>query len=126
MIFAVFPKIAEFELGNNLPFLATTRILMAAVEAGVGREVDHEIISGYAIKAVENRRTIGSDSSDYLDWLADDDRLPLNRSQLDDLLVDRSSLIGRAPAQVQEIIERIAEVVTERPRAATYNPEPIF
>ena len=39
--FGAFPHVIEAELAKYLPFLATTKILMAAVKAGIGREVAH-------------------------------------------------------------------------------------
>ena len=42
--FGAFPAVIEAELRRYLPFLATTKILMAAVRAGVGRETAHEVI----------------------------------------------------------------------------------
>jgi adenylosuccinate lyase len=61
-----------------------------------------------------------------LDRLAGDERIPLDRPVLDDLVADRSALVGNAPAQVQAVTERIAEVVAARPEAAAYDPEPII
>ena len=42
--FGAFPEVIAAELARYLPFLATTKILMAAVKAGVGRELAHEVI----------------------------------------------------------------------------------
>ena len=42
--FGAFPAVIERELDRYLPFLATTKVLMAAVRAGVGREAAHEAI----------------------------------------------------------------------------------
>ena len=42
--FGAFPAMIDRELERYLPFLATTRILMAAVRAGVDRETAHEVI----------------------------------------------------------------------------------
>ena len=42
--FGAFPAVIERELDRYLPFLATTKVLMAAVRAGVGRESAHEAI----------------------------------------------------------------------------------
>src|SRR5690606_22667395 len=39
-----YPAVIERELGRYLPFLATTKVLMSAVRAGVGREAAHEAI----------------------------------------------------------------------------------
>src|SRR6476619_660063 len=42
--FGVFPAVVERELDRYLPFLATTKVLVAAVRHGVGREAAHEVI----------------------------------------------------------------------------------
>src|SRR4029077_16237162 len=39
-----YPAVIGKELDRYLPFLATTKVLIAAVKAGVGREVAHEAI----------------------------------------------------------------------------------
>jgi adenylosuccinate lyase len=40
----IFERAISAELDRNLPFLATTKILMAAIKNGVGRENAHEVI----------------------------------------------------------------------------------
>ena len=47
--FGAFPAVIQRELDRYLPFLATTKVLMAAVRAGVGREVAHEAIKEAAV-----------------------------------------------------------------------------
>ncbi len=55
--FGAFPAVIERELRRYLPFLATTKVLMAAVRAGVGRETAHEVIKEHAVAvALEMRR----------------------------------------------------------------------
>ena len=44
--FGAFPAVVARELDRYLPFLATTKVLMGAVRAGVGREVAHEVDQG--------------------------------------------------------------------------------
>ncbi len=44
--FGVFPAVVQRELDRYLPFLTTTKVLLAAVRRGVGREVAHEVIRG--------------------------------------------------------------------------------
>src|SRR6201999_2590214 len=46
--FGAYPAVIARELDRYLPFLATTRVLMAAVRAGVGRETAHEIVAEHA------------------------------------------------------------------------------
>ena len=124
--FEAYPVVVERELEEYLPFLATTRILVALVMAGMGREPAHGIISGHATAAAQTRRDASPGVPGRLDRLAGDERIPRDRPALDDLVADRSALVGNASAQVQAGTERIAEVVAARPEAAAYAPEPIL
>ena len=47
--FGAFPAVIQRELDRYLPFLATTKVLMAAVRRGVGREAGHEAIKQAAV-----------------------------------------------------------------------------
>ena len=62
--FGAYPAVIQRELDRYLPFLATTRILIAAVRAGVGREAAHEVIREHAVAVAlamrEQRRRTGS------------------------------------------------------------------
>ena len=49
------------ELDRYLPFLATTRMLMAAVRAGVGREAAHEVIKEHAVAVALAMREKGAE-----------------------------------------------------------------
>ncbi len=124
--FGVYPAVVERELRRYLPFLATTRVLVAAVQAGMGREEAHEIIKGHAVSAALALRVDGASETDLLDRLAADGRLPLDRVTLDTVVEDPSAFAGNAPAQVAAVVERIAVVVAARPWAAAYDPEPIL
>jgi len=124
--FGAYPAVVEREIRQYLPFLATTRVLVAAVQAGVGREEAHEAIKGHAVEAALARRDEGVSETDLLDRLAGDDRLPLDRTALDGLLADPSAFVGNASAQVAAVVERVADVVAAHPQAAAYDPEPIL
>ncbi|MCS5671511.1 MAG: adenylosuccinate lyase [Acidimicrobiales bacterium] len=124
--FGVYPAVVERELRRYLPFLATTRVLVAAVQAGVGREEAHEVIKGHAVAAALALQVDGASETDLLDRLAADGRLPLDRFTLDAVVEDPSAFAGNAPAQVAAVVERIAVVVAARPWAAAYDPEPIL
>ena len=124
--FGVYPAVVERELRRYLPFLATTRVLVAAVQAGMGREEAHEVIKGHAVAAALALRVDGASETDLLDRLAADGRLPLDRVTLDAVVEDPSAFAGNAPAQVAAVVERIAVVVAARPWAAAYDPEPIL
>ena len=47
--FGAYPAVIERELDRYLPFLATTKVLIAAVRRGVGREQAHEAIREHAV-----------------------------------------------------------------------------
>jgi adenylosuccinate lyase len=121
-----YPAVIEHELTQYLPFLATTRVLVAAMQAGLGREEAHEIIKEHAVAAALSRREDPQGGTDLLARLANDQRLPLDQAALETLLADPAVFVGNAGAQVDAVISRIAEVVAERPEAAVYYPEKIL
>ena len=123
--FGAFPAMINRELERYLPFLATTRILMAAVRAGVGRETAHEIIKENAVAVALNMRENGGDQ-DLVDRLADDPRLPLDRAALDAALADKHAFIGAAGSQINRVVDQVNCLVEEHPDAATYTPGDIL
>ncbi|MEV1179006.1 adenylosuccinate lyase [Nonomuraea sp. NPDC049784] len=123
--FGAFPAVMSAELDRYLPFLATTKMLMAAVRAGVGRETAHELIKEHAVAAALEMRSRGA-ANELLDRLAADARFPLERIQLDGLLADRVSFTGAAADQVEAVAQRVGEVVAAHPQAAAYRPGAIL
>ncbi|GAA4992176.1 hypothetical protein GCM10025734_19980 [Kitasatospora paranensis] len=123
--FGAFPAVIEAELDRYLPFLATTKVLMGAVRAGVGRETAHEVIKEHAVASALAMRE-GARENALLGRLADDERIPLDRAALDALLADRLSFTGAAGAQVAEIVRRIEAVADAHPAAAKYAPGDIL
>jgi adenylosuccinate lyase len=116
--FGAFPAVIEAELQRFLPFLTTTRVLMAAVRAGVGRETAHEVIKEHAVAVALGMRAGGA--NDLYDRLAADPRLGLGRDQLAG--VDPLELTGSARSQVDAIAARVAELATRFPSGAAYTP----
>jgi adenylosuccinate lyase len=123
--FGAYPAVIERELNRYLPFLATTRILIAAVKAGMGREAAHELISEHAVAVALAMRERGADP-DLLDRLAADPRLPLDRAALDEALADRRVFIGAADTQVGAVAAAADELVSRYPEAAKYSPGAIL
>jgi adenylosuccinate lyase len=124
--FGAFPAVVDRELGRYLPFLATTKVLMGAVRAGVGREVAHEAIKEHAVASALAMREQGTERNELLDRLAADERIPLDRAALDSLMGDRLSFTGAAAGQVAEVVRRVEEVVKAHPAAAGYRPGAIL
>ena len=123
--FGAYPAVVSRELDRYLPFLATTRVLMAAVRAGVGRETAHEAIKEHAVAVALAMREQGADN-DLLDRLAADPRLPLDRAGLDAAFADRSVFTGAAGAQVAAVVAAVDALVARYPWAAAYAPSPIL
>jgi adenylosuccinate lyase len=123
--FGAYPAVIERELERYAPFLATTKILVAAVRAGMGRESAHAVIREHAVAVALAVREKGA-GNDLLDRLADDGRLPLDRADLDGLLADRLLFTGAAAEQVGAVVARVATVVARYPSAATYRPASIL
>ena len=118
--FGAFPAVIAAELERYLPFLATTKILMAAVKAGVGREIAHEVIKEHAVKAALGMRE--GKTNTLLDDLAADERLPLDRSALDTLISAPLEFTGEARQQVARVVSRIEAITSAHPAAVQYKP----
>jgi len=122
--FGVFKGAINAELEKYLPFLATTKILMAAVKKGVGREVAHEAIKKHAIAAALNMRE--GKPQDLISRLATEKVLNLSAAELNDLITEPLSFVGLAQQQVSDIAQKVAVIVKKYPQAASYLPKPII
>jgi adenylosuccinate lyase len=114
------------ELDRYLPFLATTKVLMASVQAGVGRETAHEAIKEHAVAVALAMREQGIERNDLLDRLAADQRIPLDRAALDALLADRLPFTGVAGAQVAAVVKRVSDVAGRFGNVSGYTPAAIL
>jgi adenylosuccinate lyase len=120
-----YPAVIARELERYLPFLGTTRVLMAAVRAGVGRETAHEVIGRHARDVAVQVREHGADRNDLLDRLAADPALPVDRATLDETIRTPLEFTGAAATQIAEVVGRIEKLAAEHPDAAAYQPGPI-
>jgi adenylosuccinate lyase len=124
--FGAFPAVIERELDRYLPFLATTKVLMAAVRRGVGREQAHEAIKENAVAVALAMREQGTDRNELFARLAADSRLGLSGAELDALLAAPLSFTGAARTQVAAVVAQVEKVLATDPGAASYAPEPIL
>ena len=124
--FGAFPAVIERELARYLPFLATTKVLMAAVRHGVGRETAHEAIKEHAVAVALEMRERGAERNELLERLSADPRLGLTADDLAALVAEPVTFTGAAAAQVAEVVRRVAEVVAEHSVAAGYVPDGIL
>ena len=113
--FGAFPAVIQRELDRYLPFLSTTKVLMAAVRNGVGRESAHEAIKEAAVGTALDMRK-GQADNDVFARLAADPRLGLTEAQLASLVAEPITFTGAAVDQVQAVVRRVAEVDRPSPR----------
>ena len=121
-----YPAVIASELDRYLPFLATTKVMMAAVKAGVGRETAHEAIKGHALDIAAELREHGTDRNDLLERLAADPALNVDHSALEQLVRAPLEFTGAARTQIAEVVGRVEKVAAEYADAAAYHPAPIL
>jgi adenylosuccinate lyase len=124
--FGAFPAVINAELQRYLPFLATTKVLIAAVRHGVGRESAHEAIKEHAVAVALEMRETGRGENDLLDRLAADPRLGVTRAELNAALAGPMELTGTAGQQVTALARQIEKIAASHPEAASYRPGPVL
>jgi adenylosuccinate lyase len=106
----VYPAVIAKHLREELPFMATENILMAAVAAGGDRQDLHERIRQHSQAAATEVKQHGR-PNDLLERLAADPAfagVDLNAA------VNPNDLVGRSPEQVDEFIAEVVEPIRER------------
>jgi adenylosuccinate lyase len=116
-----FPSAIAQENERNLPFLATTTILMESVKRGAGRETAHEAIKEHSLAAVKAMRN-GSAGPDLLDRLAGDKRIGLGKKALLGILAESARFVGAAPNQVDVFVSEVKPLARKVKGAAEYRP----
>jgi adenylosuccinate lyase len=124
--FGAYPAVIERELDRYLPFLATTKVLVAAVRRGVGREQAHEAIKDHAVAAALRLREQGAEGNDLLERLGSDPRLHLEPDELAGILAHPIDFVGAAPRQVAQVVAQVEALVAADPAAAAYRPGDIL
>jgi len=98
--FGIFENEINLELNENLPLLATTKILMECVKAGLGREAAHELIKEHSTK-----------SKDFFGLLVMEKEFPLTLDQLNLLIKDPADFAGISIQQSDEVKKLISKKV---------------
>jgi adenylosuccinate lyase len=99
--FGIFEENINKELSENLPFLASTQILMSCVKAGMGREIAHEMIKKHATTTTP---------SNFFAALTSEKDFPLTIDQLNQLIKNPVDFAGSAVEQSKEIADQINKV----------------
>jgi adenylosuccinate lyase len=99
--FGIFEENINNELTDQLPFLATSQILMSCVKAGMGREVAHALIKKHA-----TTNTAGN----FFKALSSENNFPLSIDQLNELIKNPADFAGSAIEQSQMVADEIRRV----------------
>ena len=116
-----FPAAILAENERNLPFLATTTILMEAVKNGAGRETAHGAIKEHALAAAKAMRS-GDGKSGLLERIAGDRRIGLGKKALQAILAENARFVGAAPHQVDAFVAEVKPLAKRFKGAADYQP----
>ena len=114
------------EVRAQLPFLATTTLLMEGVKAGGGRETLHGIIRDHAVAVARGLHEGSLAKNDLAERLGDDPAFPLDRPAVLAVLADPARFLGDAPAQAKGFMTALAPLRKRFPAAEHYRPEPIL
>jgi adenylosuccinate lyase len=99
--FGAFEDEIKAELDEQLPLLATSKILMECVKAGMGREVAHQLVKKHS-----------TTSGNFFEALANEKEFPLSLDQLKDLIKEPSDFAGMATEQSGTVTKKI-KLVTD-------------
>ncbi len=108
----VYNKIIERHIREELPFMATENILMAAVKKGGDRQKIHERIRIHSMEAAKRVKMEGAEN-DLLDRIANDSLIGLSREEIERLL-NVENFVGRAPQQVHEFISNYVDPLLQQ------------
>ena len=125
--FGVFPAVISSELREQMPYLGTTKMLMAAVRAGIGRETAHEVIKEHAMALKMAQREVGGLPNDLPERVAADLRMQgVELSDLRAALANPIDLTGAAVAQVGNFVRTLEPVMAAYYEEARYRPGEIL
>lgn len=116
----VFEDSLAAEIEASLPYLASTRLLTAAVEKGMGREEAHAVLSRY----LANNEEVSV--AGVAAGLGDDNEFPLEAKEIEALIRDVLGLAGAAQAQITAFSAEAKNYLKRFPEAPEYTPAEVI
>jgi len=101
--FGAFEDKIKAELDKQLPLLATTKLLMECVKAGMGREAAHQLIKKHS-----------TTEGNFFEAIASEKEFPLSLDQLKDLIKEPSDFAGMATEQSKAVNKKIKSVTNSK------------
>jgi adenylosuccinate lyase len=106
----VYPEVIRRHVDEELPFMATENILMAAVAAGGDRQDVHERIRQHSLAAAAGVKELGRPNDLFARLRGDPMFAKLDLQSI----LDPQAFVGRAPHQVDEFIRSVISPIRER------------
>jgi len=111
------------DLERYMPFLATTTLLMEAVQRGAGREAAHEAIKEHAVAVALEMREQGLARNDLAQRLGADDRFPLDVDSIETTIRQSQELVGMASRQVAHFSTQASALKEAYPESSQVTKE---
>lgn len=105
-------KIIEKRILEELPFIATENIMMAAAKKGANRQKIHEKLRNYCIKTSFNVKQKG-EKNNLIEMLLEDEELKLNEEELNSIL-DPKNFVGLSSKQVEDFLKDVVNPTLEK------------
>jgi adenylosuccinate lyase len=99
----VYPEQIAKKMREEIPFMATEKILMAAVEKGESRQDMHEVIKEHSFAAGKVVKEHGGEN-DLLIRLASDENIPFSLDEIEAIIGDFSQFTGMAAEQTEKYL----------------------
>jgi len=96
--FGAFEEEIRAELDEQLPLLATSKLLMECVKAGMGREVAHQIIKKHSTNSAPGK---------FFTAIASEKEFPLSLEQMNKLIQNPSDFAGLSIEQTNNVKDMI-------------------
>ena len=113
----VYKNQIDKHLSAEIPFMATEKILMAAVEKGENRQDIHELIKEHSFAAGKIVKEEGRDN-DLLHRLAKDKRVPFTLNEIADIVGDFSQFVGMAKEQTEKFLADIVDPLLDKNKSS--------
>ena len=103
--FGAFEEEIRAELDEQLPLLATTKLLMECVKAGMGREVAHQIIKKHSTSTAPG---------ELFNAIASEKEFPLSLEQMNKLIQNPSDFAGLSVEQTNKVRDMIKSQIDRK------------
>lgn len=118
-----FDAVIENEVRKYFPFLSTTKLLMLAVQSGMGREKAHQKIKEASLATLADLRSGKIVTNDLWQRLMNDPEFSVDSKQIQQLKTEgMEEFLGQAEEQTLSFVSEVKEYLSAYPEEITYVP----